>query len=168
MNNSYNQNNSYINNNNSLIKNRSGSNSLMDVYKSNIKSTTQIKPNSSLIKSELTERTTPIQNLSQPYTPNLRQNHNMTPISFNLSNLESGFTFTENIHVFLRVRPFNNTEKNRGDSKCVEVANQQTMFFINKSISRNFSFDYIFDENSSQDEVFQYSQINVFIINRNF
>jgi len=82
-------------------------------------------------------------------------------VSFTNSKNESGFFFSENIHVFLRIRPLNNLEISRGDSKSIELANPQMIFFNNKNVSKNFSFDYIFGENSLQEEVFQNSQMNV-------
>ena len=87
----------------------------------------------------------------------------MTPSSFGLSNQESGFNYTENIQVFLRIRPLNNLETSREDSKCVELANQQMIFFNAKNMSRNYSFNYIFGENSSQEEVFHNSQMDVIL-----
>jgi len=166
MNYSHQQNNSLINNNNnnSLVKNRSSSNSYLDKFKSNIKSNMSLQPNNSLVKPHISDRMNLFSNQNQPITPNYPPTHNMTPLSFSLSNGESGFTFSENIHVFLRVRPFSNLELSRGDTKCIDLANQQMVFFNNKAISKNFSFDYVFGENSSQEEVFQNSQMNVIIL----
>lgn len=90
-------------------------------------------------------------NQLNPYKLNTNQNFSDTNLSYN-----------ENINVFLRVRPLNNSEINREDSKCIEFANQNTIFFNNiKNTSRNYSFNYIFGENSSQDDVYKYCEIHV-------
>ena len=156
-----------INHNNSITKNRSNSNSYVDKIRNNIHSNLSLQPSNSLLKPNYSDRMNffnPNQNQNIPYTPTYSQNYNMTPVSFNSSNNESGFYLTENIHVFLRIRPLSNLEVKRGDSKCLELANQKMLFFNSKNISRNFSFDTIFGENSSQEEVFQNSQIKVFYI----
>lgn len=163
MNNSLQQN----NNNSSSLNNRSNSNSYIDKLKSHLKNNfSSQQQNISLIKPNYSDKMNffPQQNVNNiPYTPSYNPSLNSTPLSFVNSKNESGFFFSENIHVFLRIRPLNNLEISRGDTKCIDLANQQTIFFNNKNISRNFSFDYVFNENSSQEEVFQNSHINVII-----
>jgi len=168
MNNSRQQNinNSNINNknNSSLIKKRSSSNSHMDKLKSNINTNLSLQQNNSLLKPNYSDKMNFYPNGNSkniPYTPSNNSSLNMTPVSFINSKNESGFFFSEKIHVFLRIRPLSNLEISRGDSKCIDLANPQMIYFKNKNISRNFSFDCIFGENSSQEEVFQNSQMNV-------
>jgi hypothetical protein len=68
---------------------------------------------------------------------------------------------TENIQVFLRVRPMNKLEINRGDAKIIELANSQMIFFNNKNLTRNFSFNQCFGEHSTQKDVYEHTQISV-------
>jgi hypothetical protein len=76
---------------------------------------------------------------------------------------EYGFNnhYSENIQVFLRVRPMNKLEINRGDAKIIELANNQMIFFNNKNLTRNFSFNHCFGENSTQKDVYENTQISV-------
>ena len=146
------------------MKNRSSSNSYSDKIKSNLKLNVPSQQNISLIKPNFSDKMNffPKGNFNNiPYTPSYNPSLNMTPVSFTNSKSDNGFYISENILVFLRIRPLSNLEISRGDNKCVDLANQQMIFFNNKAVSRNFSFDYIFGENSSQEEVFQNSQINV-------
>ncbi len=162
MNYSHNKDVGMINNiNNSLIKKRSSSNSHLEEFKSNSKTDLSLQPSNSLKKQNFSDRLNVFSKKNQPITPNYPPNLNMTPLSFISSNRDSVYTFTENIHVFLRVRPLNNLELSRGDSRCLEIANQQMVFLNNKLVSKNYSFDYVFGEKSTQEDVFQNSQMNV-------
>lgn len=67
----------------------------------------------------------------------------------------------ENIKVCIRIRPLNTLELGRGDSKCVEFSNLQTLHFHSKNISKNYSFNCVFHENTTQEELFTTCAINV-------
>jgi hypothetical protein len=67
----------------------------------------------------------------------------------------------ENIKVCVRIRPLNMLESGRGDTKCVEFSNLQTLHFHSKNINKNYSFNCVFHENSAQEEVFTTCGINV-------
>ena len=67
----------------------------------------------------------------------------------------------ENIKVCIRIRPPNILETGRGDTKCVEYTNLQTLHFHNKNINKNYSFNCVFHENASQEELFTTCSINV-------
>jgi hypothetical protein len=108
-----------------------------------------------------------IQSLSKAVNPIFSVN-NTPKESFNTNDfnlLESqsdyGFNQTENIKVFLRVRPLNQLETNRGDAKIIELANNQMIFFSNKNLSRNYSFNQCFGEFSTQKDVYDNTQISV-------
>jgi hypothetical protein len=163
MNNSLQENNN--NNNSSLIKNKSSSSTHLDKFKSSLKNNlSSQQQNISLIRPNYSDKMNFFPQGSRnnfPLTPSYNSSLNSTPVSFTNSKNESGFFFSENIHVFLRIRPLNNLEISRGDSKSIDLANPQMIFFNNKNVSRNFSFDYVFSENSLQEEVFQNSQMNV-------
>jgi hypothetical protein len=79
----------------------------------------------------------------------------------------SGLDFTsdeigENIKVCIRIRPMNITEQGRGDGRCVENINSSTALFSNKNIKRNYNFNAVFGEGSSQEDLFYTCSINVF------
>lgn len=161
-------------NKNKIIKKRSNSNSnksFLEKIKSGIKLKPSINPStnsSSTNSNNMGNNGFDFKKNSNtnPVTP---YNYNMTPSSYNTPGASSTakpegiLGYRENIHVFLRVRPLNNMEQSRGDTKCVELANQSMAIFnnVNKNLSRKFSFDYIFGEKSSQEEVFHFTEISV-------
>jgi hypothetical protein len=67
---------------------------------------------------------------------------------------------SENIKVCIRLRPLNMMETGRGDAKCVEVMNSQIVF-QNKSINRNYGFNNVFPEVTTQEDVFYACQLDV-------
>jgi hypothetical protein len=111
-------------------------------------------------------RYTPRQN-----NPNVMDYNNMYNISNSFMHNNSGFgvkgleynsdEIGENIKVCIRIRPANTLEIGRGDSKCLEYSNLQTLHFLNKNISKNYSFNCVFHENATQEEVFATCSINV-------
>jgi kinesin family protein 12 len=106
------------------------------------------------------------------YNPNVMDYNSMYNISnmnaiqnnsgFGLKSLDySSDEVGENIKVCIRIRPLNLLETGRGDNKCVEYANLQTLHFQSKNISKNYSFNCVFNENTSQEEMFVTCGINV-------
>ena len=67
----------------------------------------------------------------------------------------------ENIKVCVRVRPLNTNEIGRGDSKSLEANSNTEILFQNKNIKKIYSFNQIFNEENSQDEVFFSCSLNV-------
>jgi hypothetical protein len=55
----------------------------------------------------------------------------------------------------------NNTESSRGDSRCLDYVNSSTVTFKNKGISRNYSYNMIFGEGESQEDLFYSLSLNV-------
>ena len=107
------------------------------------------------------QKKTPI-SLNEKINANINYQLNPFKLNTNQNFSDSNLSYNENINVFLRIRPLNNTEINREDSKCIELANQNTIFFNNiKNTTRNYSFNYIFGERSSQDDVYKYCEIHV-------
>jgi hypothetical protein len=70
----------------------------------------------------------------------------------------------ENIKVCLRIRPLNTQETSRGDTKCVEESKNSNVNFKNKNINRTYTFNSIFNEKSSQEDVFYSCSMNVILI----
>jgi hypothetical protein len=67
----------------------------------------------------------------------------------------------ENIKVCLRIRPFSNQELSRGDEKCIQDNNNTNVNFKNKNINRSYTFNHIFGEKSSQEDLFFQCSMNV-------
>jgi kinesin family protein 12 len=63
---------------------------------------------------------------------------------------------SENIKVCLRVRPLNKKEKEMNKYECVSVVDKCELKFVNfnQKTSKHFVFDYVFGQESSQDDVF--------------
>ena len=59
---------------------------------------------------------------------------------------------TDNVKVFIRVRPKNDKEINTGD--CVSV-NQNTLTMKDNEPDHRFSFDYVFGPSITQKEVYE-------------
>jgi len=66
---------------------------------------------------------------------------------------------SDNITVLIRIRPLNEQEKQEGAYHCfrVDENNKNTIIFDSnfKGESKYFTFDYVCNENSTQEEVFQ-------------
>lgn len=100
---------------------------------------------------------------------NINQNNSqfgMKSLDYNSDEIgnEINWYLGENIKVCIRIRPFSILESGRGDSKCVEYSNLQTLHFQSKNTGKNYGFNCVFQENSSQEDVFLTCAINVFII----
>ena len=108
------------------------------------------------------------------HNPNVMDYNNMYNINpNNMNNMQNNSAFGmksldynsdeigENIKVCIRIRPLNLLESGRGDSKCVEFSNSQTLHFHSKNINKNYSFNCVFHENTSQEEAFMTCGINV-------
>ena len=67
----------------------------------------------------------------------------------------------ENIKVCVRVRPMNMTEAGRGDSKCIEYLNASNLKFKNKTSARNYTYNLVFSEDSSQENLFYSLSLDV-------
>ncbi len=72
----------------------------------------------------------------------------------------------ENIKVCVRIRPMNMTEQGRGDGKCVEYLNLSNLQYKNKNINRNYTYNIVFGEGSSQEDLFYACSLNVRKINK--
>jgi hypothetical protein len=101
--------------------------------------------------------TTPGHSSAIQFNPNLYNQYNM-----NVPNLDfREDNNAENIKVCIRLRPLNVMETGRGDSKCAETNNNQIVF-RNKNISRNYGFNNVFGESTTQEEIFFNSNMNVY------
>jgi hypothetical protein len=100
----------------------------------------------------------PVNNSVMQFNPNFYNQHNMSMPNLDIMN--GNIHDTENIKVCIRLRPLNLMETGRGDSKCVEVVNNQIMY-QNKAITRNYGFNYVFTENTSQEDLFFSSSLDV-------
>jgi hypothetical protein len=67
----------------------------------------------------------------------------------------------ENIKVCIRIRPLNLTEQGRGDVKCVEYINQNSLNFKNKNIAKGLNYNIVFNEIINQEELFYQCSMNV-------
>jgi hypothetical protein len=102
---------------------------------------------------------TPGNSSAMQFNPNFYNQYNM-----NMPNLDimSGYiNDTENIKVCIRLRPLNIMETGRGDSKCVDVNNNNQVVYQNKTVSRNYGFNNVFHEATSQEELFYACQMDV-------
>jgi hypothetical protein len=69
----------------------------------------------------------------------------------------------ENIKVCLRIRPLNVSEKGRNDTKSLTIMNDTQVLFTSKQLRRNYTFNLVFDETSSQEDIFYHCSINKLI-----
>ena len=61
-----------------------------------------------------------------------------------------------NVRVAVRCRPFNSREKAMADmSKCISIKGEQVVIIGPTGEEHSFAFDYVFDDNSTQPEVWQ-------------
>jgi hypothetical protein len=101
----------------------------------------------------------PYMNGMMPY-PNTAINLNPNFPNLDFTSDEAG----ENIKVCVRIRPMNLMEQGRGDGRCVEYINTGSLAFKNKNINRNYSFNVVFGEGATQEDLFYTCSINVIII----
>ena len=64
----------------------------------------------------------------------------------------------DRIRVVVRIRPLNDIERSNGDGEIMSC-DRTSLIVEGKQQSRKFMFDTVFDPNSTQDEVFNYSGI---------
>ncbi len=67
----------------------------------------------------------------------------------------------ENIRVCVRIRPLSLQEHGKDDIKVVEAINNTSLKFRNKNAYRSYSYNAVFDEGSTQDDIFYSCSVNV-------
>lgn len=88
--------------------------------------------------------------------------YNQMPYNTSFPNLDyNSDELGENIKVCVRIRPLNMTEQGRGDGKSVEVVNNTALSFKNKNVGRNYTYNCVFGESTTQEELFYTCSINV-------
>ena len=95
---------------------------------------------------------------------NINPNYNYLPnIPYTAANYPNGISpnldfnndqSSENIKVCVRIRPFSIQEKSRNDIKCIEPASQDQLVFANKNIRRSYTYNLVFGEDSTQEDIF--------------
>lgn len=96
--------------------------------------------------------------------PNNIHPHYMSMMNGNMGVPNLDFTSEEtgeNIKVCIRIRPMNATEQGRGDGKCVEYINSSSLQLKNKNINKSYSFNIVFGDGASQEDVFYSCSVNV-------
>ena len=106
---------------------------------------------------------------------NINQNYNYLPnIPYTASNYPNGISpnldfnndqSSENIKVCVRIRPFSIQEKSRNDIKCIEPASQDQLVYANKNIRRSYTYNLVFGEDSTQEDIFYNCSINKLLDN---
>jgi hypothetical protein len=94
------------------------------------------------------------------FNPNFYNQYNMSMPNLDMFNGQP-YSDTENIKVCIRIRPLNITETGRGDSKCVDISNNNQVVFQNKTLHRNYGFNNVFNESTTQEDLFTGSHLNV-------
>jgi kinesin family protein 12 len=64
----------------------------------------------------------------------------------------------DRVRVIVRIRPINETEKSNGNTEIISC-DRTSLIVDGKTQSRKFSFNTVFDPNSVQEEMFNYSGI---------
>ena len=105
------------------------------------------------------------------YTPSSYSAQMFNPYMNNMVNYPTNTKFPnldfnsddsgENIKVSIRIRPSNMTEMGRGDGKCVECMNSNTILYKNKNINRTYNYNIVFGEGTTQEDLFYTCSINV-------
>ena len=105
-----------------------------------------------------------INNNINPLSNNINQNsqnyldYNYGPQSYsngNSPNLDfDNDTNSENIKVCLRIRPMSLQEKSRNDAACIEAVSNEQLILTHKSLRRSYTFNLVFGQESSQEDVF--------------
>ena len=72
--------------------------------------------------------------------------------------LNDQFGEKDRIRVVVRIRPLNDIERSNGDGEIMSC-DRTSLIVEGKQQSRKFMFDTVYDPNSTQDEVFNYSGI---------
>ena len=106
---------------------------------------------------------------------NINPNYNYLPnIPYTAANYPNGISpnldfnndqSSENIKVCVRIRPFSIQEKSRNDIKCIEPASQDQLVFANKNIRRSYTYNLVFGEDSTQEDIFYNCSINKLLDN---
>ena len=91
------------------------------------------------------------------YGPELYQNGNQPNLYFDND------TNSENIKVCLRIRPMSLQEKSRNDKECIETVSNEQLILTHKHLRRSYTFNLVFGQESSQEDVFFNCSINKLI-----
>ena len=91
------------------------------------------------------------------YGPELYQNGNQPNLYFDND------TTSENIKVCLRIRPMSLQEKSRNDKECIETVSNEQLILTHKHLRRSYTFNLVFGQESSQEDVFFNCSINKLI-----
>lgn len=60
----------------------------------------------------------------------------------------------DNVKVAIRVRPLNQRESIENQKKCINIHESHTISIDGRPESKIFTYDYVADENVSQDQIF--------------
>ena len=91
------------------------------------------------------------------YGPELYQNGNQPNLYFDND------TTSENIKVCLRIRPMSLQERSRNDKECIETVSNEQLILTHKHLRRSYTFNLVFGQESSQEDVFFNCSINKLI-----
>ena len=94
-----------------------------------------------------------------PYTVQNYQNGSAPNLDFNNDSK------SENIKVCVRIRPLSPQELGRGDKKSVEPHSSDQLIYNHKNIRRSYTYNLVFGENSSQEDIFYNCSINKLLDN---
>ena len=91
------------------------------------------------------------------YGPELYSNGNQPNLYFDND------TNSENIKVCLRIRPLSLQEKSRNDKSCIEPVSNEQLILQHKNLRRSYTFNLVFGQESSQEDIFFNCSINKLI-----
>ena len=97
------------------------------------------------------------------FLPNISNQNYKNGISPNLD--FNNDSTSENIKVCVRIRPLSFQEQSRNDKKCVENFSSDQLIYSNKNIRKSYTYNLVFNENSSQEDVFFACSINKLLDN---
>ena len=97
------------------------------------------------------------------FLPNISNQNYKNNISPNLD--FNNDSTSENIKVCIRIRPFSFQEQSRNDKKCVENYSSDQFIYTNKNIRKSYTYNLVFNENSSQEDIFFSCSINKLLDN---